>query len=577
MAFPSELKQLKQWIVWKGAKQPYSPVTLAQTGWQKPENQLLFSDALRVCKANGFTGVGFVLAFPYVGIDLDDCIGEDGMMDSFAHEITNQIDTFTEYSRSGRGLHLYCKVTEPIKALKTGQLEIYGGGRYFIATGKELDAGQLAVTEQTENIKKLCIKYGVRYASETVRADSFPAGERNNRMAAEIGRMYNYWDKATVAQMAHVLNNNMCKPPLDERELDAIIVSIGKREIITVPPKAMEQIDWEHIDGKRDLDKVPYKGISKPRGSYISTGIGTLDYAMNDLAPGCVTLLTGRMNAGKSVFVKQITANAISSGNKVFVINGEGDQELSINALYECAIGRNPKFFDLVKINKRWHKEPKAYILSALQRWHSEKLTLFNKGESKFKTTGELFKMIDFEVKENNFNLIIIDNLMSILTAKATEKNEAQAEFMQNCHDLADRYKIHIILVLHPNKEYRRGETLEVEQISGTSDLYNKADNVIAVIREYAQDKIDGGKNGSISLLKNRYYPDLVKCDTYFDGETGLLLEIISNEPQAYSFNWTKHININEAPAGIIQYIQSTIDDRDMHEISGKEVPYMPF
>ncbi len=545
MGIPQELKDVKQWIVWKGDKRPYSAVTKTPQGWQLKDNWTTFTEALRVRKEDGFTGVGFVFSFPYVGIDLDGCIEEDGLMDSFAREITNKIDTFTEYSKSGKGLHLYCKVTEPVKALKTDFIEIYGEGRFFVVTGRELDAGQLEVTEQTENIKELIAKYDPAKKRTTERSQGvrFVKGERNNRMAAEIGRMFNYWDKETVYSMAHTLNRSICKPPLDSKELDTIIESMGKRDVKQLPPKSMKQHDWEHIEGKRDLDKVPYKGIVKRPGAYISTGIETLDYAINDLAPGCVTLITGRMNGGKTVFVKQIIANAISGGNKVFSISGEGDQELSINALYECAIGRDKRYFDYVKVNKRYHKEPKEFVLRALKRWHEGKLSLFNKGDSKFKTTSELFEMVDYEVRVNHFNLVVIDNLMSILTAKATEKNEAQADFMQKCHDLADLYKIHIILVLHPNKEYRRGNDLEVEQISGTSDLYNKADNIIAVIREYDEDKTKLGINGRIALLKNRYYPDLIKCDTHFDHETGLLLEIKDNEPMAYMFNWEKYLD----------------------------------
>jgi archaellum biogenesis ATPase FlaH len=546
VSIPQELKAVKQWIVWKENKRPYSAVTMSPQEWQKKDNWTTYNDALRVCREHGFTGIGFVFSFPYVGIDLDRCIEDDGLMNSFSSEITKAVDTFTEYSRSGKGLHLYCKVTEPIKALKTDFIEIYGEGRYFIATGKEFDAGQLEVTDQTVNIKGLIAKYGVvvKQTIEMAQAVQVSAGGRNNRMTAEVGRMFNYWDKATVHDMAHTLNQSICKPPLGDQELDTIIESMSKREVKQLPPKPMQQQVWEHIDGKRDLDKMPYKGIARPRGSYISTGIESLDYAINDLAPGCVTLVTGRTNGGKSTLIKQIIANAISGNNKVFSISGEGDQELSINALYECVIGTDRRYFDSVKINKRYHKEPKEHVLNALKKWHEGKLTMFNKGESKFRGTGELFEMVGHEVKTNHYNLIIIDNLMSILTSKATEKNEAQADFMQRCHDLANLYKIHIILVLHPNKEYRKGEELEVEQISGTSDLYNKADNIIAVIREYKEEKTQQGINGKIVLLKNRYYPNLVTCDTHFDHDTGLLLEIKDSEPVTYAFNWERYLEI---------------------------------
>ena len=299
------------------------------------------------------------------------------------------------------------------------------------------------------------------------------------------------------------------------------------------------------IEGRRDLDKTPYKGLSNKTGKYVPTGIYTVDEALNDLAPGCVTLITGRSNGGKTTFTKQIMANAIDKGNKVYLISGEGDQEILINELYQCVIGRDTSCYNAVKINKRYHKEPTKEVLAAIQEWHKEKFTLFNKGESKLKTIDQLFKMVEYEIKIQKIDLVVIDNLMSILSTQASEKLEAQAEFAQRCHDLAKNYNTHIILVLHPNKTYKKGDDMDFEQISGSSDIANKADNIISVIREYEQEEISQGINGKICVLKNRYYSDLPVCDIHFEKETGLLLEInkTTRNAMAYNFGWKKYLD----------------------------------
>lgn len=329
-------------------------------------------------------------------------------------------------------------------------------------------------------------------------------------------------------------------------------------------PKIIELIESARfkIEGRRDLDKTPYKGIANRTGKYIPTGINTIDNALNDLAPGCVTLLTGRSNGGKTTFTKQIMANAIDKGNKVFLVAGEGDQEILINELYQCVIGRDNGCYDLVKINKRYHKEPKKEILEAIREWHKNKLTLFNKGESKLKTMDELFKMIEYEIKINKFDLIVIDNLMSILSVQASEKIEAQADFLQRCHDLATLYHMHILLILHPNKTYQKGNDMDFEQISGSSDLANKADNIIAVIREYDEDKIAEGINGRICILKNRYYSDNPTCEIYFERETGLLLEIDKKTKNvvAYNFHWKQYL---KSKHNIIEDVTEVINDKD--------------
>lgn len=289
------------------------------------------------------------------------------------------------------------------------------------------------------------------------------------------------------------------------------------------------------VEGRRDLDTDPYRGLHNETGRFIPTGIPSLDEAMNDLAPGRTTLVVGRAGGGKTTLIRQIIANAIGEGARVYLVNGEGDPELFLNALYCCVIGKDQSMYCRYKVNKRWHKEPTKEALKALQQWHRGKLTMFNKGDSKLKTLDQLFKVIEDEVKFKGHDLIVLDNLMSLLTATAAEKLEQQGEFMQRCCDLAKVYRCHFIIVAHPNKTYAKGQDMDFEQISGSSDLYNKADNVIAVIRYYGEDRKFDGK---LQLLKNRYYRELETVDLRYDADTGLLQEDREGFAMYYKFNF---------------------------------------
>ena len=319
------------------------------------------------------------------------------------------------------------------------------------------------------------------------------------------------------------------------------------------------------VQGRRDLDMEGYKGLSKKVGKYISTGISKVDYALNDLAPGCVTVVVGRTNAGKTTFVRQVIANAIDKQNKVFAILGEGDQEIFINELYKCVIGREESLYANVKVNKRTYKEPKKPVIQALQEWHKGKLVLFNKGESKLKSVEELFNIISYEIKFKNHNLIVLDNLMSLLTiAHSSEKNDAQGNFIQRCCDIAKLYNTHIIVVVHPNKEYQSKSEISIENISGTMDIGNKADNVIAVVRNYPDNKTDDDEeveqsSGSIKVLKNRYFSELPKVNTHFEEKTGLLLGIEQDgNAKAYNFNWEKYLKVAKEELHL-DFVQNTL------------------
>lgn len=552
--FPEELKNLRCWVVWKGAdKKPYSAITMRSDGWQKPENWTTFKDAVRIVKeTNGmFKGVGFVPRFPYVVIDLDHCIEENGMMNDFAREITNQLDTFAEYSMSNTGLHIFCKVTQPFISRKIpGLIEVFATTGYIACTGKSLDENQEEVTDQTENLKLVIEKH---FPKETFKPglkipEQIYEGEGRDNYIYKLACSLRSkgLGEAEILPTVLEVDSMRCKPPLGEAIVIQKVKSACKYDPGEIKNIAIPDVNY--ITGRRDLEKHPYEGVKALEGSYIPTGIPTIDYAINDLSPGSTTLITGRSNEGKTTYARQIIANAIDKGNKVYCCMGENNQTKFLNSLYRCVIGRIPEYYDEITVNKRTYIDPKKHVLEALQKWHYKKLVIFDKAQSNAKTMDDLFNEIEKEIRDHGHNLVVIDNLMSVLVAKALEKNEAQGDFMQRCHGLAIKYKIHIILILHPNKEYRAGQKLAMEHIAGSSDLYNKADFVLHVAREDNEEQLSLGINGCISVKKNRDFPERPECELYFDEKTGMLLERKEGRAQAYRFNWEKYLEGGKVP-----------------------------
>ena len=144
-SIPEQLKTRPQWVVWrafgdKPDKVPYS----ARTGRKASSTDLTtwstFEESAYAYENGEYAGVGFVFssADPYTGIDLDDCVDEDGEITGWALEIVRHFDSYTELSATGTGLHIIVRGEVPNR--RKGNVEIYSSKRYFTVTGHVVES-----------------------------------------------------------------------------------------------------------------------------------------------------------------------------------------------------------------------------------------------------------------------------------------------------------------------------------------------------------------------------------------------------------------------------------------------------
>jgi uncharacterized protein YjhX (UPF0386 family) len=149
-AVPAELKARPQWVTWrfvedpkrpeKPKKVPYNAITGKRAQSNNPATWTAFEAAVAACEQYQHNGVGFVFSpsDPYVGIDLDDCITDDGVA-TWAQTILDTMQSYSEVSPSGLGIKLIVAGHLPNdEAVKTEHIEIYGKGRYFTITGQHV-------------------------------------------------------------------------------------------------------------------------------------------------------------------------------------------------------------------------------------------------------------------------------------------------------------------------------------------------------------------------------------------------------------------------------------------------------
>ncbi|MEH7149333.1 phage/plasmid primase, P4 family [Bacillus thuringiensis] len=167
---PAELKALPQWILWKfetrNGKQTKVPCQV--TGEMAQANNRrtwsTFATAVKFYLEGDYDGIGFVFSRQdnYIGIDIDKCV-VDGKTNAFATEIIDILDSYTEFSPSGNGIHIIIRGGLPQSVLGTGRkntkhgLEIYSYGRFFTFTGNRENSND--VYERTDELAELFEKY----------------------------------------------------------------------------------------------------------------------------------------------------------------------------------------------------------------------------------------------------------------------------------------------------------------------------------------------------------------------------------------------------------------------------------
>lgn len=152
----AELQSYRQWVVWgyenregKRTKVPHSPANGGPASSTDPDTWGTYAQA--AAGARHFDGIGFVLTAtdPFVGVDMDDCLNEDGHLTDWAAQIVRDLDSYTEVTPSGRGIRIFCKGVLPPGRRKRPGRELYADGRFLTVTGRHWPASPETIGQRS--------------------------------------------------------------------------------------------------------------------------------------------------------------------------------------------------------------------------------------------------------------------------------------------------------------------------------------------------------------------------------------------------------------------------------------------
>jgi len=181
----ADLASRRQWVCWKRqlrkgkeTKIPYQPngkpasTTDSRTWSEMPT-------CFTAVVAGKFDGIGYVLTDDddRVCVDLDHCLRpdrNDGTLEPWAAKIVADINSYTEISPGGDGLHVWAKATVTFSGRRHERVEIYNSGRYITVTSKHWAGTPTEMREATGAIEKLVADFPAPVTPQLVgSADNF--------------------------------------------------------------------------------------------------------------------------------------------------------------------------------------------------------------------------------------------------------------------------------------------------------------------------------------------------------------------------------------------------------------------
>lgn len=148
-----------EWIEGKWKKIPYNPNTGKKASSVAPKTWSDFETACKAVDVYKFDGVGIMFSKGLMGIDIDHCINADGKISDNAREVINTVNSYTELSPSGTGIHILAFGELPGTRTRNGEFEMYYKGRFFTLTGKLFENKFRKVPKASETATAINLMY----------------------------------------------------------------------------------------------------------------------------------------------------------------------------------------------------------------------------------------------------------------------------------------------------------------------------------------------------------------------------------------------------------------------------------
>ena len=522
---PQEIKNLRRWICYNIEKdkdtgeEKKTPRNAISGGYAKSNDPLTwttFRVALAGCIKYGFVGLGFMLGedktagTTYFGIDLDnhaDKVTGEKPLDAddfgaFCREFIDALDSYTEYSHSGEGVHIICKGKLPEGARRRNgvAVEMYDKGRFFTMTGKVIR--NVTINERSEQIKPLWEKYLNVYQ------------EQYEENPHRIGIIIHEDNSVTFGGSDYVESNTVeFSRTLDDDELIAKIrASNSANDFLDLYSGNMRAYSDDHSAADLAFCKILafWTGCDKTQMDRIFRRSGLMrkkwDEKRQDTTYGDMTI-NKAIRSQRDVYnppKERITVSTLAKQEKQFTVNlppvetdiiemdDKGDPKITIKQIFKhyalTDTGNAERFYDYFNDRFRYNTDDNLFMFWDGRTWLRDSKSFVKKYADKLidvlkNEIKETEQKIKDAMKGDEINQDEVNGYKDLL--KAQEKNATRvANSAGKTSMLTELEHMHKMPVV--NKEFDT-QPYYLNTLSGVVDLLTG--NILSFDKKYMLSK----------------------------------------------------------------------------------------
>jgi hypothetical protein len=204
---PDELKALRRWVPMKKpawCERAGKWLKIPTVAWGDPSTWRTFDGSFML----------FVIGGGYVSYDADNCVTDDSL-DPQVQAFVTLLDTYTERSMGGRGLHCLAKGVRPQGST---DVELWDGGHLIAITGVRWPDTNATIEHRQNELEHVFSRSRTSTSTAPSVAyevpDTVSAGNRHRELFRLVRHMKGNGASVEMARYAAQLFVQRCKPPL---------------------------------------------------------------------------------------------------------------------------------------------------------------------------------------------------------------------------------------------------------------------------------------------------------------------------------------------------------------------------